>query len=116
MEERLHRKVVAHVSKIPFVRIKNYEYRIGLGEGDFLLENIKTCSLTVLEVKYIDLQSSGKTVRTRRNKHRNKVRQQAWTYARDVHEKYPHRKVNVYIYTNETGFQKLGEIPPRLKF
>ena len=115
MEELLHRKIVSDVSKIPFVRIKDYEYKIGVGEGDFLLENTKTCSLTALEVKYINLKRTGKTARTKRNHQRNKVKKQAWVYAKYVHKKYPHRKINVYIYTNETKYQKLGEILPNLK-
>ena len=113
----LHEKVRFYVSKLPFVKIKSYEYKIGNGEGDFLLENLKTRALSVVEVKYIDLISSGKTARARRNRHRNKVREQAFQYGQYVHEKYPERRVNIYIYTNETGFVKLGVIKPNtIKF
>lgn len=114
-EYALHEKVRAYLTKIPFVKIKCYEYKIGNGVGDFLLENVKTKSLSVVEVKYIDLYSTGKTARVRRNQQRNKVRKQAFQYGNYVHEKYPERRLNIFIYTNETGFLKLGVIQSTYK-
>ena len=87
------------------------EYRIGGGVGDILLRaKDGSKRLAVVEVKYIDIHSEGRTARTRRRNKRNKVEKQAWRYGKAVKTKYLTYKVMVCIYTNERGLVKLGEL------
>lgn len=87
------------------------EYHIDGGVGDILLRaKDGSKRLSVVEVKYIDIHSEGRTARTRRRNNRNKVKKQAWRYGKAVKKKYPTYKVMVCIYTNENGLVKLGEL------
>ena len=64
------------------------------GEGDF----------AVVEVKFIDLGRTGKTVRTKRKNSRNKVISQAVDYGKKVYECFgPDVTVESYSFTNEVG-------------
>lgn len=109
MEYNLQEQLLKIIKTTKFELFQR-EYRIDGGVGDILLQSKDGRRLAVVEVKYIDLYSEGKTARTRRNRSRNKVKEQAWRYARAVKKKYATMKVLVCIYTNETGLVKLGEL------
>jgi hypothetical protein len=83
--------------------------------GDFLLKKRhggRKEAGCVVEVKYINLAHTGPTARTSHTKHRKKVKEQAWTYARHARANYPGYAITVCIYTNENGMQTLGELEP----
>ena len=98
-------------------KVIGHEYHVVPGQsqfgvGDFLLEKVGEYTLVVVEVKYIDLASTGHTARVSRTKHRKKVKEQAWRYARHARDKYPGYATAVCVYTNEIGMKKLGEVEP----
>ena len=108
MEKQLHNKFKKIVNESTKYCVFEHEYSINGGVGDFILKHIKKKRLLVVEVKYIDNYSEGKTARVRRNKNRNKVVHQAWRYGKAVKEKYKNYEVVVCIFTNEYGLYKLG--------
>jgi len=83
--------------------------------GDFLLKKRhggRKEAGCVVEVKYINLARTGPTARTSRTKHRKKVKEQAWRYACHARAKYPGYAITYDTFTNEFGWQKLGELEP----
>ena len=80
------------------------------GVGDILLKRKHKNKYVVIEVKFLDMYSTGKTARVRRNRHRKKVKEQAWKYGSLVHSKHTNSSVLVCIYTNEIGGNVLGKI------
>lgn len=98
-----NQKLIELLNKYPYVVDFEYEINPGytnLGKGDLILADAKN-NLLAAEFKYIDLISSGKTARTKRNKDRGKVQEQALIYANMLQRKYPKAEVNFCSITNE---------------
>ncbi|WP_239112898.1 hypothetical protein [Halomicronema sp. CCY15110] len=75
------------------------------GKGDLIFTNGES-RFAVVEVKWIDLVRTGKTVRTGRNRDRNKVREQAEKYRDILAAKLgPDFHVEGYYFTNEDETQ-----------
>jgi hypothetical protein len=80
--------------------------RVDRGCGDLVFTD-GLRRFAVVEVKWIDFQSEGKTARTKRNKKKNTVEEQAIKYAEIYEQKLPainpyiDNQVAAYIYTNE---------------
>ena len=78
------------------------------GRGDFIFkkERGKETDYAICETKVIDLDSTGKTARTRRNHNRKKVKDQADYYFKRFLAKLEKSSVPIvvhkYYYTNET--------------
>ena len=70
------------------------------GKGDLVFTN-GAGQFAVVEVKWIDLDSSGKTVRTRRTKNRKEVAGQAANYAQHFCHRMGGAEVKGYFFTNE---------------
>lgn len=71
------------------------------GRGDLVFTD-GDGRFAVVEVKFIDLGRTGKTVRTKRKNSRNKVIDQAVDYGVKAHERFgPDVKVESYSFTNE---------------
>lgn len=72
------------------------------GVGDLLFTDGEN-SFAVVEVKFIDHASSGRTAKTTRRKRRRSVEEQAVTYAGAVRERFPGAEVQAYYFTNDPG-------------
>jgi len=86
----------------PFVT--EYEYDLELdtkdaSKGDLILTNDNSCFL-IVEVKFL-CEAKGKTAKTRKNKQRNKVKEQAQRYLKKFQDKHPDAKAESYALTNE---------------
>lgn len=76
------------------------------GVGDVVLK-LADGSFLVVEVKYLDFWSSGRTAITKRRKHRQKVREQAYKYGREWSVRHPGATTHTAVYTNERGLELL---------
>jgi Holliday junction resolvase-like predicted endonuclease len=76
------------------------------GVGDVVLK-LADGSFLVVEVKYLDLWSSGRTAITKRRKHRNKVHEQAYKYGQAWRLRHPGVTTHTAVYTNERGLELL---------
>ena len=76
---------------------KNYAY---MGKGDIIMTDGKN-SFLVVEFKYIDPRSAGKTQRVKRTKKRKEVKEQAKFYVEAFRKSHPNAKVSGMAYTNE---------------
>jgi len=111
-EYALKRKLVMNSPELlpdyPFVLGDEWEAEPNRGEqgkGDLIFSNGEG-RFAVVEVKWIDLVRTGKTVRTGRNKDRNKVREQAEKYRDILAAKLgPDCHVEGYYFTNEDETQ-----------
>lgn len=96
----------------PFVKrglvyLQKHEYelvpgRSDLGKGDFIFANIRGDSLAVIECKTLR-EDTGKSARTKRNKDRNQVSDQARRYQQVMQNYCPHLNVECYIVFKERG-------------
>ena len=118
MEEKYQRKCFKELIDKGY-RLIHREYELvpgqsQYGKGDLLFK--KKHTILVVEVKYIDFGSkdrNSKTVRTKRTKHRKKVKEQAILYCialRIFHHKLNKAKFYPVVYTNEFGFQFFDEM------
>lgn len=108
MEARLQIQFLKSIKNTKY-ELFQMEYEIEGGVGDILLRaKDGSKKLAVVEVKYIDVHSSGRTARARRTRNRKKVEEQAWRYGHAVKRKYPAFSVMVCAYTNERGAVQLG--------
>jgi hypothetical protein len=77
------------------------------GRGDLLFANGEG-NFAVVEAKWIDLDSSGKTSRRRRTGHRGKVFDQAYFYAEQAWLAFDAQTVEAMTLTNEEGLRVVG--------
>jgi hypothetical protein len=71
------------------------------GQGDLIFTDGAEC-FAVVEVKWLDMVSTGSTASTRRTQKRKKVKQQATLYGEVLASKLPRTaKVTSYYFTNE---------------
>lgn len=79
-----------------------------LGKGDIVAE-LPCGAHLVIELKHLDTRTPGRTARTRRNRHRSYLEQQACTYGRIWQERLQQqgdtRPVIYASYTNEKGLE-----------
>jgi hypothetical protein len=116
-EDELQALFKSKIDQMSTHEVIGHEYHVVPGQshhgvGDFLLKKVGEKRLVVVEVKYIDLARTGPTASTRRTKHRKKVKEQAWRYACHARAKYPGYAITYGTFTNEFGWQKLGELQP----
>lgn len=82
------------------------------GKGDLILTNGEG-HYAVVEVKWLDLDRSGDTIRNSRNKKRQKVREQAVTYAHALKQQLGGSvQVAAYWFTNEYQHPQLVSPQP----
>lgn len=81
-------------------------YYTQYGVGDVVLK-LAYGSFLVVEVKYLDLLSTGRTAQTKRRKHRNKVHEQAYKYGQAWRLRHPGVTTHTAMYTNERGLELL---------
>lgn len=65
----------------------------------------------VVEIKWINLNRTGRTTRVKRTKHRKKVVEQARAYASQWRREHPATRVVAATFTNETGVVFLDACP-----
>ena len=107
-EYRLKQKLVLHSAELlpdyPYVFDDEWEVnenRTQDGKGDLIFTDGEG-RYAVVEVKWLDLKSSGKTTRTNRTKKRQKVQEQAVIYANELKQKMgKSSQVTAYWFTNE---------------
>jgi hypothetical protein len=107
-EYALKRNLVLHSSELlpdyPYLFDDEWEVeanRTQDGKGDLVFTDGEG-RYAVVEVKWLDLDNSGKTVRTSRTKKRQKVQDQAVIYADELRQKLGDSvQVNAYCFTNE---------------
>ena len=74
-----------------------------LGKGDIKL--VTNTHVIIVECKYIDTSTHGKTASVRRTKHRKKVREQCVMYAAWARLQHPSKHIVGYVATNEGGLE-----------
>ncbi len=78
------------------------------GRGDLLFTNGEG-GYAVVEAKWLDFESTGKTAKRRRTKHRGKVFEQAFHYAEQCWMTFDDAQtVDAMTLTNEEGLQVVG--------
>lgn len=95
-----------------------FENRTDVSKIDFLFKT-QNSQLMVIEVKYLDFRVSGKTAKTRRNKHRSKVRDQVRKHASLIEREFNLNPEDVIgaVFTNEDRFRlNLPSIYAGIKF
>ena len=93
----------------PFTQLVAHEWKSSSGQGDIVLKNPTKNSYLVVEAKFLN-KRTGRSARTRRNRGRSYVKEQAKRYGFDWKQMYPYASVTYATLTNENGLVPLGVV------
>ena len=102
LKQQLVRHSTILLPKYPYLIEDEWEVETGQsdkGKGDLVFASERFC-FAVIEIKYIDLKSTGRTSSTRRTAKRQAVKQQAINYAAIYARRYL-QNVEAFTFTNE---------------
>ena len=102
LKQKLVRYSTELLPEYPYLIEDEWEVEIGKsdeGKGDLVFANEHDC-FAVVEIKYINHKSGGRTSSTRRTTKRSKVKEQAIKYGH-IYAKQSSGKVEAFIFTNE---------------